>query len=89
MPLFLIRAGHRSRSRSHFRLSENAPGTILFFRYDYRRVHEKLAVVTTLGATGDGVVHSSGSQRSRGALHWLPHSTNCLKHWCFYQVIVL
>ncbi len=29
-----------------------------FCRYDYRRGHQQLAVVTTPGATGDGVVHS-------------------------------
>jgi hypothetical protein len=29
-----------------------------FCRYDYRRGHEQLAVVTTPGAAGDGVVHS-------------------------------
>lgn len=29
-----------------------------FCRYDYRRGHEQLAVVTTPGSTGDGVVHS-------------------------------
>ena len=29
-----------------------------FCRYDYRRGHEQLAVVTTPSATGDGVVHS-------------------------------
>ncbi|MBV2352551.1 hypothetical protein KUL97_12610 [Synechococcus sp. HK05] len=29
-----------------------------FCRYDYRRGHQQLAVVTTPGSTGDGVVHS-------------------------------